>query len=139
MATRLLQRSNHDLIEYKNQIFRNNNYAHLRACDSASSYHLPSPVTASKIPKLEFILNCCSDYTRMNALYSESSEQLDCFFPKPLHQIKFHIFQNISKCSIHILRPFKYNNMCELCDNIPDKDSRDRIIVKFFLFFTRKL
>ena len=38
-STRLLQRSNIDLIEYKNQIFPNNSYIHLRSCDDASSYN----------------------------------------------------------------------------------------------------
>ena len=60
--------------------------------------------------------------------FLESSEQLDPFFPASLHKIKFQIFQNISKCSIHGLRPFKHNNMCELCDIIPDKDKKVRIM-----------
>ena len=60
----------------------------------------------------------------MNVPYLESSEQLDCFFPDSLHKIKFHIFQNTSQFSIHGLRPFKYKNMCELCDNILDKDKK---------------
>ena len=58
---------------------------------------------------------------RTNAPYLESSEQLDRFFPACLYKIKLHIFQNISKCLIHGLRPFKYKNTGELCDNIPDK------------------
>ena len=66
----------------------------------------------------------------MNAPYLESSEQLDHFFPASLHKIKFCIFQNIYKFSIHILKPFKYNNTFELCDIIFDKDKRGRIMVK---------
>ena len=65
----------------------------------------------------------------MNAPYLESSEQLDIFFPDFLHKIKFHIFQNIYKCLIHRLRPFKYKNTCELCDNIVDKDTIETIMV----------
>ena len=49
--TRLLQRSKHDLIEYKNKIFPNNPHIHLRACDAASSYHCPYPITVSNITK----------------------------------------------------------------------------------------
>ena len=64
----------------------------------------------------------------MNAPYLESSEQLDRFFPDFLHKIKFYIFQNISKCSVHILRPFKYNNTCQLCKNILEKYKRGRIM-----------
>ena len=38
------------------------------------------------------------------------------------------------KCSIHILRPFKYNNTCELCDNILDKYKKRIIMVrKYFV------
>ena len=33
------------------------------------------------------------------------------------------------KCSIHILRPFKYNNTCELCDNILDKYKKGILMV----------
>ena len=66
----------------------------------------------------------------MNAPFLEESEQLDRLFPASLHKIKFHIFQNISKCLIHGLRPYKYKNMCELCDIIPDKDKKGRIMAK---------
>ena len=57
----------------------------------------------------------------MNAIYLESSEQLGRLFTASLHKIKFRMFQNISKCSIHGLILFKYKTMCELCDNILDK------------------
>ena len=30
---------------------------------------------------------------------------------------------------IHGLRPFKYNNTCELCDNILDKNNKGRLPV----------
>ena len=50
----------------------------------------------------------------------------------PFMKIKLHIFQNIYKCSVHRLIPFKYNNTCELCDNIPDKENIERIMVKKF-------
>ena len=43
---------------------------------------------------------------------------------------KFHIFQNISKCLIYGLRPFKYNNTCEFCDNILDNDKKFILMVK---------
>ena len=66
----------------------------------------------------------------MNTPFLESSEQLYRFFPASLHKIKFHIFQNISKCSIHGLRPFKHKNMCELCDTIPDKENKGRTMAK---------
>ena len=42
----------------------------------------------------------------------------------------FHIFQNIPKCSIHSLRPFKYKNMGELCDKKLDKDKKGRLMAK---------
>ena len=57
----------------------------------------------------------------MNAPDLESSKQLDCLFSGALHKIKFHTFQNISKFSIPGLRPFKYTNMCDLCDKTQDK------------------
>ena len=66
----------------------------------------------------------------MNVPDVESSEKLDSSSPAFLHKIKFHMFQNISKCSIHILRIFKYENTCELCDNILDKEKKVRIMVK---------
>ena len=66
----------------------------------------------------------------MNAPFLESSEQLNSFFHAYLHKIKFHIFQNTSKCLIHGLRPLKNNNMCELCDIIPDKYKTGRIMVE---------
>ena len=129
-STRLLQRSNNYFIEYSNKIFSNNSYIHLRACNSASSYNFPFPITGSNIPKWDCILNCCSDFPSMNASYLEPSEQMHGFFPASFHKIEFHIFKNISKCSIHGLRPFKYKNTCELCDNILDKYKRGRIMVK---------
>ena len=53
---RLLQRSKLYFIEYKNQIFTSNSYIHLIACDDASSYRCPSPITCSNIPKRYCIL-----------------------------------------------------------------------------------
>ena len=76
------------------------------------------------------LIRIYTDFPGMNDPYLESTEQLDHFFPSSLHKIKFHIFQNILKKSIHGLRLFKYNNMCELCDNIQDKDKRGKIVLK---------
>ena len=124
----LLQGPKNDFIEYKNEIFPNDSHIHLRACYS-SSFIFPSPINVSKIPKRNFILNCCSDCSRMNAPYLEWSEKLDCFFPASLHKIKFLIYQNIYKCLIHGLRPFKYKNTCELYYNIIKKYKRERIML----------
>ena len=77
-------------------------------------------------------MNFCYDCPRMDDPYLESSEQLDFLFPASLHKIKFYIFRNISTFSIHGLRPFKYKNKCEFCDNILDKDKRGRIMVNKF-------
>ena len=66
----------------------------------------------------------------MSDPYLESSEQLHRFFHASLHKIKFHIFQNISKCSLHGLIPFRYKNTCELCDEIQDTEKGVRIMVK---------
>ena len=92
-STRLLQRSKNYFIEYKNRIFSNNSHIHLRSCDSASSYHCPYPITVPKIPEWGFIINCCSDCSRINGPYLEPLEQLDFLFPASLHKIKFHMFQ----------------------------------------------
>ena len=112
LSTKLLQISKIDLIENNNQIFTNNSYIHLIFCYFASSYCCLSPILGSKLPKWDCIMNCCYDCPRMNAPYLESSEQLDRFFTDSFHKIKFHIFQNIYKCSIHGSRPFKYKNKC---------------------------
>ena len=45
IPTRLLQRSNINLIEYKNHIFPNSSHIHFGACDAALSYHFTSPIT----------------------------------------------------------------------------------------------
>ena len=66
----------------------------------------------------------------INDPYLEPSGQLDRFFPATLHKIKFRIFQNISKFPIHGLRPFKHNNMCKLCDIIPDKEKKGIIMAQ---------
>ena len=66
----------------------------------------------------------------MNAPFLESSEQLNRFFPASLYKIRSHIFQNISKCLIHGLIPFKHKNICEFCDIIPDKYKKGRIMAK---------
>ena len=129
-TTRLLEISENDFIQYKKQIFPNESHITLRACDATSSYRYSSPITGSNIPKWEFILNCCSDCPMMNAPFLESSEQINSFFPESFHKIKFHIFQNISKCPIHGLIPFKHNNLCELCDIIPYKYKKFIIMVK---------
>ena len=68
----------------------------------------------------------------MNAPFLESSEQLDIFFPASLHKMKLLIFQNISECSINKSIPFKQNKICDLCDIIPDKDNKGRVMVKRF-------
>ena len=65
-----------------------------------------------------------------NAPFLESSEHLNRFFPESLHKIMFHKFQNISKCLIHGLRPFKHKIVCESCDIIPDKDNKGIIMLK---------
>ena len=83
------------------------------------------------------ILNCYFYCPGMNAPYLESLEQIGHLFPASLHRIKFHIFHNISKCLIHVLMPFKYKNMCELCDNIQDKEKRGNIMVNNFSCYSR--
>ena len=45
VSTRLPQRFNINLIEYKNHIFQNSSHIHFRACDAALSYHFTSPIT----------------------------------------------------------------------------------------------
>ena len=70
-SNRLLEISKNDFIEYKKQIFPNNSRIHLRSCDASSSYHCYSPITGSKIPKWECILNYCSDCQMMNAPFLE--------------------------------------------------------------------
>ena len=122
--------SKSDFIEYKNKVFSNNSHIHLRECNAAPSYNCTSSINVSNIQKEDCILNYCSDFPRMNAPYLESSEQLDCLFTDSIHEIKFHIFQNISKFSIRGLIPFKYKNTCELCDNILDKYKKGRLTVK---------
>ena len=72
-SIRILQISKNYFIEYKKKIFPNDSHIHLRACDSTSSYHYSSPITGSKIPKWDCILNCCSDCPVMNAPFLESS------------------------------------------------------------------
>ena len=96
-STRIFQGSKIDFIEYKNHIFPDNSHIPLRACDTASSKHFPSPITVSKITKWDRILNCCSYFLRTNAPYLESSEQLNRFFLDSLHKIKIHIFQKYIK------------------------------------------
>ena len=71
----------------------------------------------------------------MDNQYLESSETIDDLFPGSLHKTKFCIFQIISKWSIHILIPFKYNNTCDLCDTILYKDKRGVKMVKTCFFF----
>ena len=95
-------------------------------------YHIicSSTTTVSKIPKWDRILNCCSDYPIINAPFLESSEQLNRFLPASFHKIKSHIFQKISKFSIHRFRPLRNKIMCEFCDIIPDKYKKGRIMVK---------
>ena len=106
-STQLLLRYKNYFIQYKNKIFPNTLHIHLRACDAESSYNFTSPIYGSNIPKCDCILNCCSDFSRLNVLYLESSKQLDCLFPDFLHKIKFRIFKNISKHSTHGLRQLK--------------------------------
>ena len=79
------------------------------------SYHCPSLISGSKLPKWDCILNSCDDCPGMNAPDLESSKQIYGLFLGSLNKIKFHAHQNISKCSINGLIPFKYKNICELC------------------------
>ena len=85
-------------------MFPKNSHIHLRASGDVSSNNCPSPIDRSNIPKWECILNFCSDFPGMNTPDLESSEKLDCLFPGSFHKIKFDIYQNIYKCSIHGLR-----------------------------------
>ena len=75
----------------------------------------------------------------MSAPYLEPSEQLDRFFSDSFHRIKFYTFQNISKISINSLRPFKYKNTCELCDNIIDKEKKGRLMAKANIFLREEV
>ena len=60
-STRTLEKSMNYFIEYKKQIYPNDSHIYLRSRDAASSYHFPSPITGSNIPKWECILICCYD------------------------------------------------------------------------------
>ena len=78
-------------------------------------------------------MNCCAECTGMKATYLEPSKHLDRLFPGSLHKIKFHIFQNIPKFSIHVSIPLKYKNICELCDRKKDKEKSGKIILNIFV------
>ena len=43
-------------------------------------------------------------------------KHIESYFPGESYIIKFSIFQNISKCLIHELKPFKYKGTCESCE-----------------------
>ena len=58
-----------DYIEYQNQIFPNNSHIPFKACNAASSYDYPYPITGSKIPKWDCIFNQFSECPGMNAPY----------------------------------------------------------------------
>ena len=75
----------------------------------------------------------------MNSTDLESPEQFGCLFLTSLHKIKLHIFQTISKCLVHGIRPFKYNNTCDLCVILQDKENRVNLWRRNVLFFTGKL
>ena len=76
------------------------------------------------------ILNCCDYFPVVNAPDLESSKQLDHLCPGSLNKIKSHTFQNISKCSNHGLRSFKYKNIFELFYLTQDKDKRGKVMEK---------
>ena len=48
-------------------------------------------------------------------------KNLECFSPVDSNITKYHIFHNISKCSICALIPFKYKITCNSYENIKDK------------------
>ena len=77
------------------------------------------------------MFKCCAECQGMKAPDSESSKHLD-IFSGSLHNIKFNIFNNTSKCSTHGLRPFKYKNIYELCKRTQDKE-KEGITVEYFL------
>ena len=72
-STKFLEISKNDFIYYKNQIFPYKSHINLIECDTESLYHCNSPSTRSNIPKWDCILNCWSDFPRMNYPYLESS------------------------------------------------------------------
>ena len=80
---------------------------YLRGRGADSLYPCPYPITVSTISKCDCILKFCSDFPRMNFPYLKSSEQPNHLFTGSHHKIRFYIFQNISKCWIHGLKPFK--------------------------------
>ena len=61
------------------------------------------------------MLNSFAEYPKVKAPYLESSKHMDHFL---VPFIKFCIFQNISRCSINLLRPFKYKNICKLFETV---------------------
>ena len=75
-STRILQISKKDYDKLKNQVFPNNFHIHIRYCDYASSYHFFYPMTGSKIPKWDCILNCCFECPGVKAPYLESSKNI---------------------------------------------------------------
>ena len=68
-------------------------HINLRTCDDASLYNCPYSIMISDIKKWDFILKYFSDCRKMNALHLESSEQLDCLFPSPLHKLNSIYFK----------------------------------------------
>ena len=79
-STRLSLRSKRYYDEYNNKIFTNRSHIDILACDAASSYHFPSPMTGlKKILKWDCKLSCCSEYPGMKAPYLESSKHIDHF------------------------------------------------------------
>ena len=65
------------------------------------------------VPHYKCVLCCCAQFTRIDITSLESDQHSSNVNPT----INFHVYQNISCCTVHEIRPFNKDKECQRCES----------------------
>ena len=109
---------------YKDQAFPGGNVLHTKASRAAFSTMCPFPVENIDIPKWHCVLKCCRNCPSLLVPDEEKTENAQST------KIKFHVYRDVSRCSICGVLPFDGRKLCMTCNNQADPSLKGRLHTK---------
>ena len=110
--------------KYKEQAFPNGNLVHTKVSQAAFSTMCPFPVTGIDLPKWNCVLKCCSSCPKVALPEEEVNENVGT------SKIKFHVYRDVSRCSICGVLPFDEGKVCMKCNDETDPSLKGRVYTK---------
>ena len=70
------------------------------------------PTSKYALPHWKCVLSCCAQCPRVDLPTTESDDNNSNF----ISFIRFHVYQRIARCTVHVRWPFNEKEQCHLCE-----------------------